>query len=100
MGDRPAGRVQHDAGQHRGAITSREPAKVLAYSTVANMGYAMAALTIFFVHGGAGEAALAYALLGLLAQLLVNGAGKIGLFSIIGNERGDLGGATYWPTHS
>ncbi|GGP18861.1 F420H(2):quinone oxidoreductase [Thermocladium modestius] len=70
-----------------GAITSREPAKVLAYSTVANMGYAMAALTIFFVHG-AGEAALAYALLGLLAQLLVNGAGKIGLFSIIGNERG------------
>lgn len=70
-----------------GAITAKEPARVLAYSTIANMGYIMSALTIFFVEG-VSELALAYALIGLLTQLLVNGAGKIGLFSIIGNEKG------------
>ena len=64
-----------------GALTSNKPARILAYSTVANMGYIIAALTVFykpeFVY-------LAFA--GVLLQLFANAFGKIGFFTAIREE--------------
>jgi len=61
-----------------GALTAKELSRVLAYSTVANMGYILAtlvAITNFnYVY-------LAFA--GALLQLIVNAFGKIGFFSSI-----------------
>ncbi len=58
-----------------GALTSNKPARILAYSTVANMGYLLAALAVSFraefVH-------IAFA--GVMLQLLTNSFGKIGFF--------------------
>jgi len=61
-----------------GALTAKELSRVLAYSTVANMGYILAtlvAITNFnYIY-------LAFA--GALLQLIVNSFGKIGFFSSI-----------------
>lgn len=58
-----------------GALTSQKPARILAYSTVANMGYILAALAVIykpeFIY-------LAFA--GAMLQLLTNSFGKIGFF--------------------
>ncbi|NVM23584.1 MAG: NADH-quinone oxidoreductase subunit N [Desulfobacterales bacterium] len=64
-----------------GALTSREPARILAYSTVANMGYVLACVVViikpeFFY----------FALTGALLMLFANAAGKIGFFNAIKNE--------------
>ncbi len=61
-----------------GALTSTKPARILAYSTVANMGYVIAAFSVFykpeFVY-------LAFA--GVLLQLFANAFGKVGFFTAI-----------------
>ncbi len=58
-----------------GALTTNRPARILAYSTVANMGYILATLAVMireeFVY-------LAFA--GAMLQLLTNSFGKIGFF--------------------
>lgn len=64
-----------------GALTSREPARILAYSTVANMGYVLACVVVvikpeFFY----------FALTGALLMLFANAAGKIGFFNAIKNK--------------
>lgn len=61
-----------------GALTSKEPGRVLGYSTVANMGYVLACLVVvikpeFFY----------FALTGALLMLFGNAAGKIGFFNAI-----------------
>ena len=72
-----------------GALTARENARVLAYSSIANMGYVLAALAAVF--NSTTEAALAYAIAGLITQLIVNASGKVGLFTAISNN--NRGGA-------
>ena len=58
-----------------GALTSNKPARILAYSTVANMGYLLAALAVSF------RAEFVYiAFAGVMLQLLTNSFGKIGFF--------------------
>jgi len=64
-----------------GALTSREPARVLGYSTVANMGYVLSCVVVvikpeFFY----------LALTGALLMLFGNAAGKIGFFTAIKNK--------------
>ena len=64
-----------------GALTSKEPARVLGYSTVANMGYVLACVVVvvkpeFFY----------FALTGVLLMLFSNAAGKIGFFNAIKNK--------------
>ncbi len=64
-----------------GALTSKEPARVLGYSTVANMGYVLACIVVvikpeFFY----------FALTGVLLMLFSNAAGKIGFFNAIKNK--------------
>lgn len=64
-----------------GALTSKEPARILAYSTVANMGYILSCVVVivkpeFFY----------FALTGALLMLFANAAGKIGFFTAIKNE--------------
>ncbi len=64
-----------------GALTSKEHARVLAYSTVANMGYVLACVVViikpeFFF----------FALTGALLMLFANAAGKIGFFTAIKSE--------------
>lgn len=58
-----------------GALTSDKPARILAYSTVANMGYILATLAVIakpeFIY-------LAFA--GAMLQLLTNSFGKVGFF--------------------
>jgi len=58
-----------------GALTSEKPARILAYSTVANMGYIIATLAVIghneFIY-------LAFA--GAMLQLLTNSFGKVGFF--------------------
>ncbi len=58
-----------------GALTSNKPARILAYSTVANMGYLLAALSVSF------KSEFIYlAFAGVMLQLLTNSFGKIGFF--------------------
>jgi len=79
-----------------GALTSRESARVLAYSSIANMGYVLAAAAVLINESALGKGqqasqALIYALAGLITQLLVNAAGKIGYFTIIkGGGKGSV----------
>ncbi|MDF2957131.1 MAG: NADH:ubiquinone oxidoreductase subunit 2 [Candidatus Alkanophagales archaeon MCA70_species_1] len=79
-----------------GALTAREHARVLAYSTVANMGYVLAcvacgaacgaAATPAGGVGGASGSELALALVGGLLLLFANSFGKIGFFNAIKGE--------------
>jgi NADH-quinone oxidoreductase subunit N len=64
-----------------GALTSREPARVLAYSTVANMGYVLAIVVVI-----AKPEYFYFALTGGLLMLFANAAGKIGFFNAIKNK--------------
>lgn len=64
-----------------GALTSKEHARILAYSTVANMGYLLACAVViikpeFFY----------FALTGALLMLFANAVGKIGFFNAIKGE--------------
>lgn len=64
-----------------GALTSKEHARILAYSTVANMGYLLACAVViikpeFFY----------FALTGALLMLFANAVGKIGFFNAIKAE--------------
>ena len=69
-----------------GALTSKEPARVLGYSTVANMGYVLACLVV-----AAKPEFFYFALTGGLILLFANAAGKIGFFNAI------KGGGAYSP---
>ncbi len=62
-----------------GALTSGEASRILAYSTVANMGYVLAT----FAAVTAGREYVYFAIAGGLLQLFVNSFGKIGFFSSI-----------------
>ncbi len=64
-----------------GALTAKELSRVLAYSTVANMGYVLAAFAAI-----ANPKFVAFAIAGGLLQLTVNSFGKIGLFSSIKSD--------------
>jgi NADH:ubiquinone oxidoreductase subunit 2 (subunit N) len=66
-----------------GALTSKEPARVLAYSTVANMGYILACLVAVI---NPKPAFIGFALVGVLLMLFANAAGKIGFFNAIKGE--------------
>ena len=63
-----------------GALTSKEPARVLAYSTVANMGYILTCLVVVI---NPTPEFVCYALAGALLMLFANAAGKIGFFNAI-----------------
>jgi NADH:ubiquinone oxidoreductase subunit 2 (chain N) len=67
-----------------GALTSRENARTLAYSSIANMGYVMAALAAaimgYALHS---MITLGLALVGLITQLFMNAAGKMGFFNSV-----------------
>jgi len=72
-----------------GALTAREHARVLAYSTVANMGYVLAcvAAVIAAAKATAGASELwLLALVGGLLLLFANSFGKIGFFNAIKGE--------------
>lgn len=62
-----------------GALTTQNPARILAYSTVANMGYVLAAFSAIT----APKELVYYALAGGLLQLFVNAFGKVGFFNAI-----------------
>lgn len=64
-----------------GALTSKELSRVLGYSTVANMGYVLAALVAITK-----PEAMYLALTGGLLMLFANAAGKIGFFNAIKEE--------------
>ncbi len=64
-----------------GALTTNEPSRILAYSTVANMGYILAT----FAAITAGKQYVYFAIAGGVLQLMVNSFGKIGFFSSIKN---------------
>jgi len=66
-----------------GALTSKEPARVLAYSTVANMGYILTCLVVVI---NPTPEFICYALVGALFMLFANAAGKIGFFNAIKGE--------------
>ncbi|MEM0331608.1 MAG: NADH-quinone oxidoreductase subunit N [Archaeoglobaceae archaeon] len=61
-----------------GALTTKDPARTLGYSTVANMGYVLAT----FAAINAGEYVY-FAIAGGILQLFVNAFGKIGFFNSI-----------------
>ncbi len=63
-----------------GALTSKEPARVLAYSTVANMGYILTGLVVAI---NPEPAFIGFALVGVVLMLFANAAGKIGFFNAI-----------------
>ncbi len=64
-----------------GALTSKEPARVLAYSTVANMGYVLSCFVVI------ANPEFAYlAIVGALLLLFANAVGKIGFFNAIKGE--------------
>jgi NADH-quinone oxidoreductase subunit N len=63
-----------------GALTSKEPARVLAYSTVANMGYILTCLVVAI---NPEPAFICFALVGVVLMLFANAAGKIGFFNAI-----------------
>ncbi len=76
-----------------GALTSREHARVLGYSTVANMGYVLACLVavplVLVIEGGTvyiKPELVYFALAGGLLLLFANAAGKIGFFNAIKGE--------------
>ncbi len=75
-----------------GALTSRESARVLAYSSVANMGYVLAGLAAFLKAGDA-QTIAGIALAGMILQLVANALSKIGLFNAVKN-----GGAHPFPS--
>jgi len=64
-----------------GALTAREPARVLAYSTVANMGYVLSSFVVI-----ANREYAYFAIAGSLLMLFANAAGKIGFFNAIKGE--------------
>jgi NADH-quinone oxidoreductase subunit N len=64
-----------------GALTSKEHARILAYSTVANMGYVLAC-TVAIIK----PEFFYFALTGALLMLFANAMGKIGFFTAIKNE--------------
>ena len=64
-----------------GALTAKELSRVLAYSTVANMGYVLAAFAAI-----SNPKFIAFAIAGGLLQLTVNSFGKIGLFASIKSD--------------
>jgi NADH-quinone oxidoreductase subunit N len=64
-----------------GALTSKEMSRVLAYSTVANMGYILATFAAI-----TNPALIYYAIGGGLLQLAVNSFGKIGFFNSIKDD--------------
>jgi len=66
-----------------GALTSKEPARVLAYSTVANMGYILTCLVVAI---NPEPKFIGFALVGVLLMLFANAAGKIGFFNAIKGE--------------
>jgi NADH:ubiquinone oxidoreductase subunit 2 (subunit N) len=66
-----------------GALTSKEHARVLAYSTVANMGYILTCLVVVI---NPEPEFIAFALTGGLLMLFANAAGKIGFFNAIKGE--------------
>ncbi|AEA46551.1 NADH-quinone oxidoreductase subunit N [Archaeoglobus veneficus] len=61
-----------------GALTAKETSRILAYSTVANMGYVLATLVVL-----SNSTYLYLAFAGALMQLIVNAAGKASLFTSI-----------------
>jgi len=61
-----------------GALTARETSRILAYSTVANMGYVMTTLVVL-----SSQNYLYLAFAGALLQLIVNAVGKASLFTSI-----------------
>ena len=65
-----------------GALTTNEPSRILAYSTVANMGYILAT----FAAIAAGREYVYFAIAGGVLQLLVNSFGKVGYFASIKTE--------------
>jgi NADH-quinone oxidoreductase subunit N len=64
-----------------GALTTNDPSRILAYSTVANMGYILAT----FAAITAGKEYIYFAIAGGILQLFVNSFGKIGFFTSIKN---------------
>jgi len=64
-----------------GALTTNDPSRILAYSTVANMGYILAT----FAAITAGKEYIYFAIAGGILQLFVNSFGKIGYFTSIKN---------------
>lgn len=67
-----------------GALTSRESPRVLAYSSIANMGYVMAAFAAAIMGAQEmGGATLDFAFIGLLLQLFMNAVGKMGFFNTV-----------------
>ncbi len=68
-----------------GALTAREHARVLAYSTVANMGYVLACIAVVS-HPSAEQEFVYAAVIGALLLLFGNAAGKIGFFNAIKGE--------------
>jgi NADH-quinone oxidoreductase subunit N len=66
-----------------GALTSKEHARVLAYSTVANMGYVLACMVVAIKPT---PEFICFALVGGLLMLFANAAGKIGFFNAIKGE--------------
>ena len=64
-----------------GALTSKEPGRILAYSTVANMGYVLACVVVIVK-----PQYFYFALTGALLMLFANAAGKIGFFNAIKNK--------------
>ncbi len=66
-----------------GALTSKEHARVLAYSTVANMGYVLTCLVVVIKPT---PEFIGFALMGGLLMLFANAAGKIGFFNAIKGE--------------
>lgn len=62
-----------------GALTTNNPARILAYSTVANMGYVLAAFAAIM----APKDLVYYAIAGALLQLIVNAFGKVGFFNAL-----------------
>jgi NADH-quinone oxidoreductase subunit N len=67
-----------------GALTSRENSRVLAYSSIANMGYVMAAfVAVLMGYAMNSQFIMGLALVGLLTQLFMNAVGKMGLFNSV-----------------
>lgn len=66
-----------------GALTSKEHARVLGYSTVANMGYILTCLVVVI---NPEPEFISLALAGGLLMLFANAAGKIGFFNAIKGE--------------
>jgi NADH:ubiquinone oxidoreductase subunit 2 (subunit N) len=66
-----------------GALTSKEHARVLAYSTVANMGYVLTCMVVVIKPI---PEFICFALVGGLLMLFANAAGKIGFFNAIKGE--------------